>query len=441
MIVSRYWLGIAAILAHAARGRAQRLDTVTALAGLADAEHACRVDAGTLWGRSLCGPIALADRQTRIVVANDTVPRRHYLPYGSAFVTTLPDGQFVANTAFKWGDRTWTMVALPLPSDHYDRVRLVMHEVFHREQSALGLNATDALNNHLDFREGRTWLRLEYRALAAALSDADTATMRRDAEGALLFRFARRAKYPGADSTEALLEMQEGLPEYTGHVLAMRELGVGRGRVAQHVLNFERTTPSFVRGFAYGTGPALGLLLDEFAPDWRTRVARERDLTAMLAQAIHFRPPRDIITEARRRAPMYGFADIDRAEAARDSTRAPMMRDFTDRFVNGRVITLHQTRDSLRWGYDPNSLIAFDRQRVVYPFGNFGAPWGSLDVSENGVLVANDFSSIVVSLPPNIALAPDARRIEGSGWVLNVNPGWVIVADPKRPGSFVVARQ
>jgi hypothetical protein len=60
------------------------------------------------------------------------------------------------------------MVALPLPRDRFARVGLVMHEAFHREQEALGLRQPDALNNQLDMRQGRTWLRVEYRALARA---------------------------------------------------------------------------------------------------------------------------------------------------------------------------------------------------------------------------------------------------------------------------------
>jgi hypothetical protein len=136
----------------------QPLDSARALSALRDAKAACTADAGALWGLSLCGPIALVDRQTRLVIANDSVPGRAFLRLGNAYVTTLPASQFIANTAFEWQDRTWTMVALPLPNDRYARLDLVMHEVFHREQRALGLAQPDALNNHLDMRAGRTWL-------------------------------------------------------------------------------------------------------------------------------------------------------------------------------------------------------------------------------------------------------------------------------------------
>src|SRR6266550_9110776 len=100
----------------------QQLDTARALSALRDARVACESDAGALWGRSLCGPIALVDRQTRLVIANDTVAQKHFLRLGDAYVTTLPENQYVANTSFPWGGRTWTMVTLPLPRDRDARV-------------------------------------------------------------------------------------------------------------------------------------------------------------------------------------------------------------------------------------------------------------------------------------------------------------------------------
>src|SRR5690349_12325871 len=71
----------------AIQARAQQLDTATALGALRDAAAVCHADAGALWQHDLCGPIALADRQTRMAIANDTVARRHYVRLGDAFVT------------------------------------------------------------------------------------------------------------------------------------------------------------------------------------------------------------------------------------------------------------------------------------------------------------------------------------------------------------------
>ncbi|HEY1952458.1 MAG TPA: hypothetical protein VGG76_06600 [Gemmatimonadaceae bacterium] len=394
----------------------QTLDTARILSGLREAKAACQADAGALWGRSLCGPIALVDRQTRLVFASDSVSGRRFIPLGDAYLTTLPATQYVANTAFQWQGRAWTMVALPLPRDRYARIALLMHEVFHREQPALGLGRPDALNNQLDMRVGRTWLRLEYRALASALEALpNDGAARHHVESALLFREYRRAQYPGSDSLEAALEFQEGLPEYTGQRLAMRETGEGPARVARFVRDFE-STPTFVRAFAYGTGPAVGVLLDHFAPGWRTSVATQQDLGVLLARAIGFRPPHDLAGAARERANEYGWSEIDSAEAARDSAREPAMKEYRQRLASGSTLTLHQSRDSLAWSFDPTELIAFDLYSTIYPSGSFSAPWGRLTVDHGGVLVQNDFSSIRVPIIPRPRRRQGRSKATAGSW-------------------------
>lgn len=424
-------------LAPAPRASAQALDTARALGGLREALAGCRADHGALWGRNLCGPIALVARRSHLVVANDTVPGWPYVRMNDAFITALPPDQGVANTSFTWQDREWTMVVLPLPDDRFDRIALLLHEVFHREQGPLGLRARDALNNQLDTRAGRTWLRLEYRALARALVALDSApdAVRRHAADALLFRAYRRSLFPGSDSLENSLEMQEGLPEYNGERLAMQLTGLTPSRVARAVTGREHLG-TYVRGFAYGTGPALGVLLDRFAPEWRTEVRTHRDPAGLLAQALRFQPPAKLGPAARDRAPQYGWAEVDSEEGARELARAPEMRSYQARLVDGPTITFRQSRDSLAWGFDPNTLIGYDLSHTIYPTGSFAGPWGSLSVDSGGVLVRNDMAVITVEAPA--AEPPPGRHVTGRGWNLDLNSGWRLAPDPNRRGSYVV---
>ena len=99
------------------------------------------------------------------------------------------------------------------------------------------------------------------------------------------------------------------------------------------------------------------------------------------AKAIDFQPPRNVGAIARARAQKYGWDEIDRTEAARDSARAPAMRDYRARLGVGPTITLRQSKDSLAWSYDPTELIGFDLYSTVYPSGNFSAAWGKLPAS------------------------------------------------------------
>ncbi|MFQ5765610.1 MAG: hypothetical protein ACE5GT_11830, partial [Rhodospirillales bacterium] len=145
-----------------------------------------------LWGRALYGPMLFVDPETRFVVANHEDEDGKLTEQDAVFVGTLPDEEQIANTAYAWAGVTWTMVIWPLPENRYSRMRLLMHESFHRIQGDLGVLGANPANSHLDTKDGRIWLRLEWRALAEAL-------IRRGQErhkaikDALVFRAYRRS--------------------------------------------------------------------------------------------------------------------------------------------------------------------------------------------------------------------------------------------------------
>jgi hypothetical protein len=180
-------------------------------------------------------------------------------------------------------------------------------------------------------------------------------------------------------------------------------------------------------------------LLDQFNPNWRDAVRTNRDIGALLAQAIHFQHPRNLDASAHARAKEYGWDEVDKTEAARDSARAPVMQDYRARFGSGPIITLRQSKDSLAWSYDPTELIGFDLRSTVYPSGNFSAPWGKLTVEHSGVLVENDFSRIRIGARTT-PVAANPSEIKGDGWTLALNPGWSLRADSLRAGSFIATR-
>jgi hypothetical protein len=417
---------------------AQRVDTARAMTGFREADAACHRDAGTLWGRSLCGPIALVERQTRLVLTNDSAVKQPFLSFGDAFVTTAPQGTGFANTSFDWAGRRWAMIVLPLPADTFDRVTLVMHEVFHREQESLGLAGMDPPNNQLDELNGRVWLRFELQALAAALEAlaADDASLRAHTEDAMLFRARRRQLYPLADSLEPALEIQEGLAEYTGERLAMTYTGETPRRVARKVRDYQ-ANPTYVRSFAYATGPALGVLLDHFDAGWRRRVRDVRDPGRMLAMSIGLRVPRDLAREAERRAHRYDYATVMREETARDSARRGQMADYRARLVDGPTVTF--TQPWLGRNFNPQTLVGFDIRNTVYPTGTFNSVWGKLEVTNGGALLSNDQAMLRVSAPAS-APAADARTLRGDGWTLDLAPGWRVTPAPDRPGSYLVVK-
>lgn len=255
-----------------------------ALAGhyFGEASALCERDAGGLWGVSLCGPMLFADPKDHTVVANEQLADGGLSAIAKTFTGTLPSIINVANSAVDWGGAEWTMLIWPLPKDARQRAILLMHESWHRIQSQIGLPATMPGNNHLDAMEGRLWLQLEWRALRAALA-AKGAQRRRAIADALLFRAHRRSLFPKAKADERALEMNEGLAEYTGVKLAS-----GSEAAAEAIRKLEEggRVESLVRSFAYASGPAYGVLLDEAGAKWRRNLSPEDDLGVLLRGAL-----------------------------------------------------------------------------------------------------------------------------------------------------------
>ncbi|MBZ5622006.1 MAG: hypothetical protein LAQ69_25255, partial [Acidobacteriia bacterium] len=281
----------------------------TDVSALKEFQEVCKKEADRLWGVSLCGRLLLVDPRSRSTVATVRDPESKFEDRDGVFVGTLPPEIQLDNTSVRWGADEWAMVLLPLPNDAFSRIRLLAHESFHRVQPGLNLNASDAADGHLDTEAGRLWPRMELRALAQALRlEGDAArTATRDA---LLFRAA------AAEKSESALEIQEGLAEYTGTVVALRTTSESIARVARAVEAFEDQT-AYSRSFAYATGPAFGLLLDRYAGDWRKKLTRDSDLAQVLGSAVGFRPGPNPIDRAQR----YGFRAVAADEQARESRR------------------------------------------------------------------------------------------------------------------------
>ena len=158
------------------------------------AETICQADDGALWGVSLCGPILIVDPATRSVVASQAGESEVLSENDGVFTGVLPDDVMVANTAVDWDGVRWTMLLAPLPDEAETRAGLIAHESWHRIQDQLGLPMASPTPEHLATAEGRIAMRLEWRALAAALSAPDAEGLRTAVHEALIFRAARHAQ-------------------------------------------------------------------------------------------------------------------------------------------------------------------------------------------------------------------------------------------------------
>jgi len=423
------WLIIPLAALHAVAGDAPA-QTRVAERALVEFSQVCQEGGTLLWGKTLCGPMILVDRSNRAAVANRPDPGNTFRKDGDAFLGTFPEQFTPSNTAIQWHGQAWSTVVLPLPLDPFWRLTLLAHESFHRVQHDLGLTASDAPNAHLDTEAGRLWLRLELRALARALR-SEAAAGRQCARDAMLFRMYRHSLFPGSEAAEASMEKQEGLAEYTGVFIALRTTGESVSREARFVESAE-DSDAFARSFGYATGPALGLLLDRYAPGWRTHAAAA-SLDSLLTPALELTPPPDLAAEARKRAAAYGYAAVAAAEHEREERHQALLAELTATFIDGPTLDFPPSPGMYR-NFNPQTLVPFPPHGTYYPTeATFTARWGKLVVDSGGALVAPDNRSVRVTAPTD----PAARPVRGNGWVLELAPGWTI-RPSERSGSYTL---
>jgi len=396
------------------------IDLGEATSALREASALCRQ--APLWKRDLCGPMLIVDPATRQVVANQAGPSLKL--QGEVFVGVLPEGFPVANTAVDWEGVKWTMVMAGLPADRYDRAALLMHEAFHREQESLGFPMRSSAPDHLSTLEGRLLLRLEFRALAAAVTAKGEAARRLAIADALGFRAARRAQAGAGAEQEREQEINEGLAEYTGR--RMSGDPALDTRIAGLLAKAE-AKPSFARSFAYGTGPAYGVLLDRYAPDWRATITGRDDLGALLAAAVKVRPDPAAVDSAG--AP-YGYTSLRAEETAAFVERDRQAKVWTAKLVEGPVLRL--PLQQLQISFNPNQVFPLPPHGTAYPSLTLTETWGALKVEGGGALISGDWSVLTLA-------APAAGESNGDGWTLTLAPGWRFKPGD-RPGDVTVVK-
>ncbi len=427
---------VALVAVCLAQGWAQQkpIDPQQAAQYFAEMKAASRRDAGHLWGQELYGPMMFVDPETRLAVANQQDKEGKLSTQGDVFTGQVPPELAVGNTAIKWGGITWTMVMWPLPESRRTRIRLMAHECFHRIQPALRLNPTgDVLNNQLDTRDGRIWLELEFRALERALW-ADGAERRAAIADAFYFRAYRHSLFPGSKARENALEINEGLAEYTGVVLGSRSNGEEMS-VAETGLHTAPQRSTFVRSFAYATGPAYGYLLDRAGQPWRPKLQMNSDLPQMTVAAYKIPASPVVQSEAIQRAAAYDGDEIIAWETERAARQEKIIADARARLIDGPVLILPLGPD-VQYTFDPNALTSIDEDTTLYPTTQVTDEWGILHVENGALLMRNKGHLVRAQIPA--PKAEDSRA--GDGWKLDLKPGWKLEKG-RRAGDWTVARE
>lgn len=429
-VVSLTLLMLASPLQSRALAQSSPIDTALASQYFDEAQALCSRDNGRLWGVSLCGPTLLVDRLTRAVVTNQADREGILTRQDAVFVGQLAGKVNIANTAVDWAGIKWTMLVFPLPEDKYRRANLMAHELWHRVQKDIGFPDSGATNNHLDSKDGRVWLQVEWRALSKALMSSGK--QRREAiTDALTFRAYRRTLFQNAASEEREMEMHEGLAEYTGVSLS------GDPDLNKYLVEGDlKQAPqkqTFVRSFAYASGPAYGVLLDQTGKTWRKGLMKDDDLGAILTRILAIKLPSNLKTAAEKRATRYDGDALMVAETRRENERQKLIADYRARLVTGPVLAIPLQKMNMQ--INPGNLVPLDSLGTVYPDIRIVDVWGILTVSAGGAFMNSTYSMVYVPAPDN----SNGSTIRGDGWSLELNAGWMVTPG-QRKGDYVVKK-
>ncbi len=397
-----------------------------------EAQAISRQDDGRLWGVPIYGAMILVDPETHEAVANQADTEGRLAKSGKVFVGKLPLDVIVANTDMNWGGVHWTMIAWPLPEDPDSRARLMMHECFHRIQDSLGMKAASPDNAHLESRDGRVWLLLEWRALEAALEE-NGAQRKQALDDALAFRAYRQSLFPKAAEEERGLEMNEGLAEYTGVRLSTRSISE-MVVVAACGLRQARGQSTLARSFAYVSGPAYGALLDSSGMEWRSRVKKEPDFAALIRAAYKIGPVAVSADQALERAHAYHGDFVIATETERENAFRERLAKFRASFLAGPVLILPVGK-TLNYGFDPNQVVHLDDSNTIYLSSRVTADWGTLDAPGGVLIVHKDGLNVRLQVPAPHTLSTQPLR--GEGWTLVLQKGWALVPG-ERAGDYVL---
>lgn len=349
---------------------------------------------------------------------------------------SLPAGAPRANMSYTMGSERLAMIVLPLGTDTDANARLLVHEAMHTLQPNLLPNSGNtepmAGGDLLDRADGRTWLFLELRALARALTSQGL-KRQAAANDALAYRAHRDAlAVPGERTRLDALDLAEGIPEYSG----WRLVNTPAAQLASELANARDRNVSWVRAVGYSTGPAYGYLLDALGTaGWHERWQKGARLPDLLREAVG--ADRSTATVAERATHDDDGTAIIAAEQARDAQRAHTLDSLRTRYVRPAVLRVIPA--SMQVTFDPNGQMPLDDQGTV--MRNFR--WASTDGAElsapDGALVNPTWSHVQVPLgDASIAegVVSEPIAVSGSGWRLTLPRGWVV----KRVGLVTEVR-
>lgn len=370
-------------------------------------------DNGKLWGKTLYGPTMFVDVQTRNLVANQQNKENTFTQKGNLYFGQLPEDIIIANTSISYCGEDWTCVIWDGSRDLLTSTQLLIHESLHRIQDEIGLPSCGSSNQHLDETEGELLLKLELGILKDLLQN-DSKDLTEGLCDAMTVRKYRQTMFPNGNENQ--FECHEGMAEYTAFKLLPLDNdneAIRKGLVAAAIAK-GMDGSGFGNSFAYLTGPAYGLLIDEMIPDWRNGIRSGKTIPDVISTEIAI-PDTVDNAEIERLSARYNLTEYLNKERSRLEARDKEDAELRDRFSESKWLVI--PNDNINFGFNPSErLVAYDTIGVICNTMQLRGSFGTLEVG-NGIMRTHNWSSFIIpysedhcdakiSLNPDYAIEP-----------------------------------
>jgi hypothetical protein len=369
-----------------------------------------------LWKQEIYGPTLFVEPNSRVAFSNVQDKAGILSPRAGIFTGILPRDVMIANTSITWQEQQWSVILWPLPVDHDERISLMIHESYHRIQRKMGFSDSSPTADHLSIMQGRIYFLLELMALKAAIGKPVN-KRNEDLKNALVFRNKRQELFPTTFENERILEMNEGLAEFTGLILGRK-----KSSIVPHLFSQVDTAgnrKSLIRSSPYLTGPIYGYILYEKDKKWTANIDSTTSFPLLISKTYAFALPERVTDkELADLQKKYNGEDIVQAEEQKEKVRLKTVANYKAIYTSRPILHIRLIKMNIQ--FNPNNLFDLDDLGTIYPTAEIKDNWGTLTVFKNGMLM-KDWSTI--SLPME-GFTENQRSINGNGWQLILKEGW-----------------
>ena len=385
-----------------------------------------------LWDKDLYGPIIIVNPYTRQAYSNFPDSIGIFKKEGKIYTGKLPGNILVGNYSLKWGGLNWAMIlTIFITNNKAERVDLFTHELFHRVQPLLNFQRVNDQNNgHLDSKNGRVYLRLELEALVKALNSVDKNERNNHLLNALYFRKYRYKLFPNAYSSEATIEINEGIASYTGKVMRNLNEKEFNNLMVTRITDFIKEQ-TYVQMFAYNTIPAYGFMLRASNKFWNKKVNSETNLTDFFISAFGVTNKINRQINIDSLSNYYSAAIIMKQENEREERIKKTVLAYKEKFLGQAHFEI--LFEKKRISYDTRYIVTIEDLGFVYPTMKATDTWGVLDIKDVGGFLNPEKNKVIITIPTKV----DGNNISGEGWTLELNNDFTIDKDEKTGNYFL----